>query len=616
MNRFDRIFITCTIAFAVFMAVGWIFYLPIFLNPDEDSHYDYALTLFSSGRPMRTDENVVGRDTHPTIEYLMRETHARQQRLDTNVAADPGYGSAAYFRSIDNHAPQPTVAGKIVPAPYISRFYPIGYYALVAVAIAIGDALTDHSIVAQFFSARMLSVFFLISFLWFSWRALCELTLTRKKIRAIFVCTAVLPLTAWMSASVQPDMLACALIAPITFVALRLRTSPKHSTSLALLGLLLASLMATKQHYFAAIYIPIAAMLAARLPWRTNIFHAVASIGWISVPAIVAYTVGRYFLFTTHALAGVCQAPSGLAIAMRNGSASTIHFLGEGLLRGIRTTFVDDSSRSFWTNYTAYRNMPLDIVSAQFTGALSAILPALSMMIALLFLLRLYQVAYRLRRIALRRSWLAAARVATSNILINSYLTFILVIYSFQMYVGGNIPLQGRYWLPFLPAIWYVTFYIAPRALPSRFALPAGNFAFGFVIVFGLLASAYTFPSLHERFYEKPTFGIPTEELTNAIWADVVHGVVRINGVSYDLRSAEPVEKVVLRIDGRNTFLPKRIDRPDVQCDMEKTLLHVGYTLQIDASKLQPGRHEIDVLVLTPWHRGLIDTGTHAEVNI
>lgn len=598
------------------MAVGWLFYLPIFLNPDEDSHYDYALTLFSSGRPMRPDENIVGRDTHPTIEYLMRVTHARQQRLDTNVAADPGYGSAAYFRSIDRHAPQPPVVGAIVPAPYISRLYPIGYYALVAGAIAIGDALTNHSIVAQFFSARILSIFFLISFLWFTWRALCELSLTRKRVRAIFVCTAILPLTAWMAASVQPDMLVCALIAPITFVALRLRTSRKQSASLALLGVLLALLMATKQHYFVAMYLPIATMLAVRLPWRTNISRAVRTIGWISVPAIIVNAVTHHFLLTTHALAGVCQAPSGLALAMRSGRASTMYFLGEGLLRGIRTTFVDESGKSFWTNYTAYRNTTLDIISAPFTGALSAVLPALSMIIALLFLLRLYQVAYRLRRVAIHRSWLSAARVATSNILVNSYLTFILIIYAFQTYVGGNIPLQGRYWLPFLPAIWYATFYIAPRALPLKIALPVRNLAFGFVLAFGLLASAYTFPSLHERFYEKPTFGAPATELTNAIWADVVDGFVRINGVSYDLRSAEPVEKVVLRIDGQNTASPTRVDRPDVQCDVEKTLLRVGYTLRIRASKLLPGRHRIDVLVLTPWHRGLIDTGTHAEVKI
>jgi hypothetical protein len=37
-------------AVAMALAAGWALFLPIFLSPDEDSHYDYALTLYSAGR--------------------------------------------------------------------------------------------------------------------------------------------------------------------------------------------------------------------------------------------------------------------------------------------------------------------------------------------------------------------------------------------------------------------------------------------------------------------------------------------------------------------------------------------------------------------------------------
>lgn len=601
---------------ALTMASGWAFFLPIFLNPDEDSHYDYALTMFSAGRPMRADEHVVGRDTHPVVEYLMRETHAREQRLDLNVGAPRGYGTATYFHELDARAPHASLSASINPAPYISRLYPIGYYALAAAAVAIGDTASHHSAVAQFFSARILSIALLVPTLWFTWQMLVELRLVRRRVSAIFACVALMPLTAWMFASVQPDVLVCALVAPITYVSLRWRNAPAESKHLIVLGFLLAALAATKLHYFAAMYLPIAAMLAARLPWRSMPRSAAFAIGSISIPPVLAIVGTGRFLHTTEVVTGICQSPSGLSVALKEGAGATAQFFALGLQRGLRGTFLDVSGSSFWLNYTAYRNTPLDIISHPFSSALTLILQALSVVMAILFVVRVYRIGRGIFNVAIRRSWRTAATIATSNILVNSLLTFIFIIYGFQLYVGGDIPMQGRYWLPFLPAIWLVTFTIAPRALPRRLSIPVARVAFVLVFGFATLASAYTFSSLHERFYDTHPNDSPSNEFTSAIWADVSNDVVRINGVAYDLRLASPVEEIEVRIDGRKRFAPVRFDRPDVQCDMEKTLLHVGYRLRIAATSFAPGSHRVDVFVRTPWHHELIDTGTNAIFTI
>lgn len=604
------------IGFGVLMACGWALYLPIFQNPDEDSHYDYALTLFSAGRAVRPAENVLGRDTHPVVDYLMRETHARELRLDRNLRADSGYGSAAYFHALDAKAPHRLVVGSLDPAPYISRFYPIGYYALASLAIAAGDAISGHSVVAQFFAARFLSVLLLPFTLWFTWRALVELGIKRQKASSILACMALMPLTAWMAASVQPDVLVGALVAPITFVALKLRKDAENVRLLTILGFLLAALVATKQHYFLALYLPIAAMLLVRLSVTKRPLRALTYLSFVTVPATIALAFTEALLRAAPGGRGICQFPSGLSVAAHGGPMELARFCAVGLLQGMRDTFFDDGGLSFWLNYTAYRDTPIMVLSRPFTHVLASVIPVLSIVVATLVLLRLYTVASHLAVIGRRRSWQSAAKLATSNVLFNSYVAFIVIIYGFEASTGGEIPMQGRYWLPFMPAVWLAAFTVAPRALPRRLHRPFGNAALGLVLLFGLLASAYSFPSLRQRYYGPPRQVDPKTELTTAIWSDVARGSVRISGVAYDLRSAAPVERVVLRLDRRRAYVPAEVDRPDVQCQMEQTLLHVGYKLRLPAAALGAGKHTIAVFVKTPWRRDLIDTGTSTSFEI
>jgi len=600
-------------AIAVAIAAGWALVLPIFLSPDEDSHYDYALTLYTAGRPIRATENHDGRDTDPSVAYLMGATHARQQRLDVAVGADPGYGTSAYFRALDAGAPRVDAdamrAGPIDPVPYISHLYPIGYYAAAAGAIALGDRATHGSVVGEFFSARFLSVALLVSTLLFTWLALRELAFGTRKALLLLACTALLPMTAWMAGCVQPDNLVCALVAPIVYLALRLRRRPDDSLSLGILGVLLAALMATKQQYFLAVYVPLVAMLAARAP-RLWSAATLGSLAYLTLPALVAFGISEPILREAPGGTGLCKLPSALAAAQRLGPMHVLHFYANGIATTFDGSLLPSSGLdSFWLAYTAYRNTLLDLGTSGNTRVVAAILAPISLIVALLFCVRLVRVWGRLAAVVRRRSWRSAARVATSNVLVNAYLCYAVILLGFEVSTGGYIPIQGRYWLPFVSAIWVAAVTIAPRALPTRFGRALGVLLLTVILSFDVVATAFTFPSLHERFYG-PVRQVPAaSELLAQVTARRHGGDIEFSGAAVDLRDAAPAASVVVRLDGRIDLPAHRVARPEIQCDMEETLLNTGFEAYVPASKVSAGSHSVALFVTTPWSHGLVDTG-------
>jgi len=295
---------------ALIVACLWALSVPIFLQPDEDSHYDYALTLRTAGRPLRPSEQAVGRDTHPVVAYLMTTTHARAVRLDDRVGADRGYRSAGYARSLDAGAPRVDAAafrrGPIAPAPYIARLYPLGYYALAAAVVAMREALGRPSVVADFFAVRFLSVVLLAPTLAFLWYSLRELGVGPRLRVPLFACAALLPMTLWVSGSVQPDALAGTLVGAATYLALRLRRRPRTRAALAVLGVVLACLVATKRHYFVATFVPIVAMLAARLP-RGAGRRAPLYAALLAGPSLVAFAATEAWMRAAPPETGLCR---------------------------------------------------------------------------------------------------------------------------------------------------------------------------------------------------------------------------------------------------------------------------------------------------------------------
>jgi hypothetical protein len=597
---------------ATSLAAGWALYLPMLLSPDEDSHYDYALTLYTAGRTMRPDEKIQGRDTHPSLEYLMTRTHVRQMRLNERVRAEPGYGTPDYLRALDAQAPPIDVQrfknGPIVPVPYISRLYPFGYYALGAGAISLATLSAPHSIVRQFYFVRFLSVALLPITLFFTWLSFRELGLGERRSLLLLAAVAFLPLTAWMAGSVQPDNLVCALAAAIVFTALRLRRDPQNLRIYLALGLLLAALIATKRHYFASLFLPIALLAGVRL-WRPfDLKRTAAAMLLLAGLPVLGFLATEPALKTLPGASGVCLLSSG------GGSPRDVYLAG--LHEAFVNTFLDSlGTRSFWNSYSAYRNSYIDIGSPAVTHAIVTMIPGLTLIVAALFLIRTAQNAVRVARVARRRGTLSALRIVSSNVLVNGYLTFFAILWTYELMVGGHVGIQGRYWLPFLAAIWYITVQIAPRALPRSYAKAATIVLLAMILIYDAGATAFAFPSIHARFYGPPVAPDPKLDLfthfsagrridINGVDLGTIrrdHPPVRLWGVVLDMRSASGPLKAYVLIDGT-----KRVDtvpaaRPDIECDTEKSFLNTGFEAVIDPSTLAPGRHRLTILATTPW---------------
>ncbi len=603
------------IALGTALAAVWMLLLPIFLSPDEDTHYDYALTLSTSGRPVRASENRVGRDTHPVVEYLMRATHARQQRLDRNVPADPGYGTLDYFRKLDKLAPRVSRAAfhdhRIDPAPYISKLYPIGYYALTAAVISSISSVSHGSAVAGFFAARFLSVVLLVPTLIFTWLSLLKLSIGPKRALQILACIALLPLSNWTAASIQPDNLAYLLVSAGLYVALRLRDDPSNVASQALLGLLLGGLMAVKQHYFAAVFLATAAMLVPRLHFRRQALAGARCAALLAIPPIAAFLATRSYL--TPPASGVCVT-SASPLAGLHGPFAAVQFYTDGLFTAFANTFLNGTGlQSFWLYFTAYRDAPITVVNPFVTASLLTIISAFSLVVMTFFLVRLMQNGYRLAAVAKRRSLRSALRVATSNVLINGYLVFFVIIYGFEMAVGGYIPLQGRYWLPFVAGLWLITTESAPRALPGRLGRTCGKFLSTALLLCVMVASACALPSLYSRFYANSSPLAAKDETLADVQVSRLGDIVRFSGYAVDRRNAARVTQSVLRLDDHRIVQTRTVESARLACDTEATLSDAGFEAQVKQTSLAPGRHRVALLVKVPWSSHLLDTGVYAR---
>ena len=121
-RRTDRIasgLAAVTLAIGIAVALVWVFRMPMLQCPDEDNHYDYALTLATIGRPIGPAEGDTAPDTHPTLRYLLKETNAFSIRFDPLARVSPAYGSKAFFEGLDRGAPAASPGAGGAP---ISRF--------------------------------------------------------------------------------------------------------------------------------------------------------------------------------------------------------------------------------------------------------------------------------------------------------------------------------------------------------------------------------------------------------------------------------------------------------------------------------------------------------------
>src|SRR5271168_4105272 len=73
----DRVVLALIIAVSVALSTFWAFRVPIFEEPDESAHFDYAISIATAHRLILAREGVPGTDVHPYTLYLEDTTNFR-----------------------------------------------------------------------------------------------------------------------------------------------------------------------------------------------------------------------------------------------------------------------------------------------------------------------------------------------------------------------------------------------------------------------------------------------------------------------------------------------------------------------------------------------------------
>src|SRR5215831_1631069 len=161
--------LACIIAVSAALSLYWVFTVPIFQSPDEHSHFDYAINIYSAGRPITVREPI--REWHANsdgehlyTEYLANEAGLYAMQFHPTVKAPSGYGSRDFYRRLDANAPAES-SGQFKGASRTNynliTIYPAGYYTALALWMKL-ISVFSAGVTALFFGARIFSVLLLV----------------------------------------------------------------------------------------------------------------------------------------------------------------------------------------------------------------------------------------------------------------------------------------------------------------------------------------------------------------------------------------------------------------------------------------------------------------------
>lgn len=492
------------IASSALLSLFWVFEVPILQNPDEDSHIDYAFSIYSAGRLLsarrapsewnvhaRVEGAAFERISHQYTLYLIDSVDFQRLRYHANEKLPPDYGTADYYRRLDLNAPlSPAKVTDLTPQdnPWMVAGYPFGYYALVAVWLKL-LSLFSSSPVVLFFGARILSVILLAGSLVLTYVTLRELRLSKVGVLTLTAAVGFFPLTTFVSSAVQPDNLALFLVLLCFYCGLRLRREGGDSLwLLGFLGVALGALVITKYHFFLFTVLSLLGMLVSE-----HIFQRQAGMALLRKLTIL--------LLPSVLLFGV-----QLWVYWGGGIANNFKPATLTLVAGAKKAVLDyyrggPAFVSWWGTY-GWMDAPLIIRSPLVQWRVLILLSVLTPVVLVLTLFRLEQVLTRLVVFAGRGRWRMALRIVFSNPLVNSHFIFTVFMILLYAVTDNTFFAQGRNWFPYIVSSFLITTQYAPRALTHR----KTQAAVSTLLILGLafycaIGSYYSIKTIRERFY-------------------------------------------------------------------------------------------------------------------
>ncbi len=483
---------------ALFVASMWLVRVPFMQESDEQAHADYAYALFDAGGFFRVAHGVARDRVTPEVRYLAARSNFIALRHDHGARVSPGYGTASYYRKLDAEAPRPLhhgpAAGKKIA--YVIYNYPIGYYALAALAMAGAYAASHGSLVATYFAARALGVGSLAVTLVCAHAIFRACRISRNVSLMLTAAFGYLPLTSWVSAYIQPDTLTVACVTVALLLTIRLRERPFDTRLTAYLGLALATTFFVKQHY--GLVLTVASDIAIAgyaLRMRPSARALASTFAACVVIPIVSYVAATHItpigaLVTPPILTHAAPAASPLAALSHEAAYAR---------RGFYDVFV--AGVAFATYWAFFGDLFTPYIGDQ------TLLSACEHGIGIASLLVLVTIAYRQMRVylALFRIARRHARLGFSLLLgdpvLNLYVAwtvFLLAVYARSL---GVVFLEGRYFLAMtVPAMLIGVRYL-PRVFARRMRARISFGIAGAWLAASVVLAPIAYLSMERRFY-------------------------------------------------------------------------------------------------------------------
>jgi predicted membrane protein DUF2142 len=608
------------VALAVAVALAWVFYVPILEAPDETVHFEYSTALYSAGGLVAPRDaariNVPQGRSIPDPRYLEDAAAVAVIAEKPDVKAPAGYGSAAYYRALDQGSHRIQPANQLVDPPLL-RYYPFGYYLIDAAAMGV-VSLATSSPVALFFAARALSAALLIPSLILTYFLLRRLRCSRRLSLALTAVVGLFPMTSMMSSSVQSDNLSFTLVVLVLVAALEVREKPHHRTWIAVLGLALGALLVTKVHYFAITAVAVGAMLVTQRLERRDARGWPVELGLLLTPSIVLEAVQLWLWWGSPAL--IAPAQLGDVPNYRSALAGGLPAIASYIANTVSFTFLDNTFGrefgSFWGVF-GWVDTPLVLGSAGITAVVWLLIAGISMLLLVCTLVRIGRVAWRLFLIARRGRPLLALRMAFSNPVANAYFLLALFLFTVEGYPG----VQGRYYLPLLPGVFWVALKYAPRALPGKFGPALFRLQVVGLVAYTAAGAVFAFPTLTARYYAHGRDLVPVaretlqEVSTPGLYAitrvrlpeatlgvgSLPTGRVGVLGWAVDQGASAPARTVFIDVDGQ-PFQQAVYgdDSPAAVTALgSDRYARCGFDAILDTTKLTKGSHQLTVRVVS-----------------
>ena len=508
-KRWAECVLSFVIGSACLLSLYWVFTVPILQNPDENSHIDYAFSIYSADRLLtvrqppsewnvhaRLIEGVEGAAydyiSHEYTLYLIEATDFRRIRFHSDERVPPGYGTVSYYRNLDAAAPHsPAMVQDLRPQdnPWLITGYPFAYYAVLAIWLKL-VSVTGDGPARLFFAARIFSVLMLALSLGLSYAILRELRLTKLRSLLLTAVVGFFPVTIFVSASVQPDTLTWTLMSICFYLALLLRRKVPTPRLVILLGIALGLLLVTKYHFYLFTLLPIVAMGGSELVFRRRAGKEL--LGFLAIlllPSVLLFAVQLWVVWGAPSITG-----------------SNLRYSTSGHLEGIKNAILayyrgGMAFVSYWGTF-GWTDTQLVIWSPSMQRRILHLLSGLVLLVMLLLLFRIEQVMTRLMMLARRGQWRFALRILFSDPLIHSHLIFsVFMIVLFAWHQNG-FPAQGRHWFPYFLSGFLITTQVAPRALTHRItqAAVSGMLIIG-LVTYCVVGNFYSIKAIKQRYY-------------------------------------------------------------------------------------------------------------------